>query len=135
MGRSNADFYGSLFNVSSDVDLKAVSRYAIYLHQDGLGLPDRDYYLKPAFAPQKDAYQAYVATLLTLIGWPDPKASAAAVVAYETRVAEASWTKAEQRDLDKTYNPSDAAGAGGRSARLRLGPRSWRTPTSAALTG
>ena len=105
MGRSNADFYGSLFNISSDVDLKAVSRYAIYLHQDGLGLPDRDYYLKPSFAPQKDAYQGYVTTLLTLIGWPDPKGSAAAIVAYETRLAEVSWTKAEQRDLDKTYNP------------------------------
>ena len=105
MGRSNADFYGSLFNISSDVDLKAVSRYAIYLHQDGLGLPDRDYYLKPSFAPQKDAYQGYVTTLLTLIGWPDPKVSAAAIVAYETRLAEVSWTKAEQRDLDKTYNP------------------------------
>ncbi|MHB8287383.1 MAG: M13 family metallopeptidase [Caulobacteraceae bacterium] len=109
MGRTNSDFYGTLFNAGSDVDLKAVSRYAVYLGQGGLGLPDRDYYLKPAFAPQKAAYQAYVAKLLTLIGWPEPEANARAVVDFETRVAEASWTKAQQRDVDKTYNPETPA--------------------------
>ena len=105
MGQVNSDFYGSLFNVGSDIDLKDVRRYAIYLGQGGLGLPDRDYYLKSSFAPQKAAYQSYVAKLLTLIGWPEPAANAKAVVEFETRIANASWTKAEQRNVDKTYNP------------------------------
>jgi putative endopeptidase len=109
MGRSNLDFYGSIFGLGSDVDLKNVSRYAVYVGQGGLGLPDRDYYLKPSFAAQKTAYQAYVAKLLTLIGWPDPGASAAAVVAFETKIAEASWSKAEQRDIEKVYNPETPA--------------------------
>ena len=60
---------------------KDVSRYAVYVSQAGLGLPDRDYYLKPGFAAQKAAYQQYVAQLLTLVHWSDPQASAAAVVA------------------------------------------------------
>jgi len=81
----------------------------MYVSQSGLGLPDRDYYLEPSFAAQKAAYQAYVARLLGLIGWPDADANAAAVVAFEARLAEASWTKVEQRDPDKTYNPMTRA--------------------------
>ena len=105
MGRNNSDFYGAIFGFGADVDLKNVSHYAVYLNQAGLGLPDRDYYLKPAFATQKAAYLAYVAKLLTLIGWPNPDASAARVVAFETSIADASWSKAEQRDIEKVYNP------------------------------
>jgi putative endopeptidase len=105
MGRNNTDFYGTIFNLGMDVDLKNTTRYAVYAGQGGLGLPDRDYYLKPSFASQKAAYQAYVARLLTLVGWPEPEAKAAAVVAFETRVADASWTKAQQRDIERTYNP------------------------------
>jgi len=105
MGKTNSDFYGSIFGVSTEVDLKDVKKYAVYLNQAGLGLPDRDYYLKPDFAAQKTAYEAYVARLLTLIGWAEPEANAKAVVAFEAKVAEASWTKTEQRDLNKLYNP------------------------------
>jgi putative endopeptidase len=105
MGRNNTDFYATIFNLGMDVDLKNTTRYAVYAGQGGLGLPDRDYYLKPSFASQKAAYQAYVARLLTLVEWPDPEAKAAAVVAFETRVADASWTKAQQRDIERTYNP------------------------------
>jgi putative endopeptidase len=105
MGRNNSDFYATIFNLGTDVDLKNTTRYAVYAGQGGLGLPDRDYYLKPSFASQKAAYQAYVARLLTLVGWPEPEAKAAAVVAFETQVAEASWTKAQQRDIERMYNP------------------------------
>ena len=107
MGRLQVDFYGSIFTVTTDVDLKDVGHYAVYATQSGLGLPNRDYYLQPSFAPQKAAYQAYAKKLLTLLGWPDPAANAKAVVEFETRIAEASWTKAEQRLIDKTYNPKD----------------------------
>jgi putative endopeptidase len=105
MGRNNTDFYGTIFNLGTDVDLKDINRYAVYASQGGLGLPDRDYYLKPSFATQKAAYQTYVAKLLTLVGWPEPETNAAAVVAFETRVADASWTRAQQRDVESTYNP------------------------------
>lgn len=105
MGRNNRDFYATIFDLGTDVDLKDTSRYAVYASQGGLGLPDRDYYLKPSFAPQKAAYQAYVARLLTLVGWAEPEANAAAVVTFEARIAEASWTRAQQRDVEGTYNP------------------------------
>ena len=105
MGKANSEFYGTVFGVGMDVDLKKVSRYAVYAGQAGLGLPDRDYYLQPGFAAQKTAYQAYVARILTLSGWANPDASAKAVVDFETRIAQASWSKVEQRNIDKIYNP------------------------------
>jgi putative endopeptidase len=105
MGRTNTDFEGSLFNIGVDVDLKDINHYAIYLTQAGLGMPDRDYYLEPAFAKQKAAYQAYVTQLLTLAGWPQPEAAAKNVVAFETAIAQASISKVEQRDPVAMYNP------------------------------
>ena len=109
MGRDKTDFEGALFGLTEDIDLKDVSRYDIYVGQAGLGLPDRDYYLEPSFAAQKTAYQAYVTKMLGLIGWPEPDAKAAAVVAFETRIAEAGWSKVEQRDPDAVYNPMTVA--------------------------
>jgi putative endopeptidase len=105
MGRNNDDFYGTLFGVSIDLDLKDPNKYALYVGQAGLGLPDRDYYLKPDFAAQKAAYEAYVGKVLHLESWPDADASAKAVVELETKIAEASWTKTQQRDLVASYNP------------------------------
>ena len=106
MGRANAGFGGSLFDVDVDVDVKEPTAYIVTLSQNGLGLPDRDYYLDPKFAAKKTAYQAYVARMLTLIDWPDAAARAADVVAFETAVAQASWPRADRRDPDKTYNPT-----------------------------
>jgi putative endopeptidase len=105
MGRHVKGFFNSAFALGVDVDTKDVRHYAVYLGQAGLGLPDRDYYLQAQFAPKKAAYQAYLERLLTLEGWPEPKARAADIVALETRIAEASWTKAQQRNPDATYNP------------------------------
>ena len=109
MGRANRDLYGSLFGMFPDVDVKDPTRYALYVGQAGLGLPDRDYYLKDSFRPQRAQYEQYAAKLLALEGWPDPAGAARAIVALETRVAEESWPKTEQRDPVKTYNPMTVA--------------------------
>jgi putative endopeptidase len=105
MGRTTMDLESSLFNVVIDADLKDPNKYAFYLTQAGLGLPDRDYYLKPDFAAQKTAYQNYVTTILKLLNWPDPDKNAKNIVEFETKIADASWTKAQQRDLNAIYNP------------------------------
>ena len=105
MGRTTSDFESSIFNFFIDVDLKDPTHYAFYITQGGLGLPDRDYYLKPNFAPQKAAYQKYVATVLELLKWPEAKPRAKEIVDFETKIAEASWSKAQQRDLTAIYNP------------------------------
>ena len=109
MGRQNSDFEGGIFGIFIDVDLKDPSLYSVYLGQSGIGLPDRDYYLKPDFAAQKGKYQAYVAKLLHLVDWPDADKRAGEIVNFETRIAEASWTKAQQRDPIAIYNPMSIA--------------------------
>jgi putative endopeptidase len=109
MGESNASFFHGVFGADVEVDAKDPTRYAAYIGQDGLGLPDRDYYLRPEFADKKAKYQAYVAQMLTLAHWPDAEAEAKAIVDMETKIADASWSLAQDRDPTKTYNPMTPA--------------------------
>jgi putative endopeptidase len=109
MGRQNADFYGGIFGIFVDVDIKDPKHYTVYLGQAGLGLPDRDYYLKPDFAEKKQKYQAYAGQLLHLLEWPDADKRAADVIDFESKVADASWTKTQQRDPVATYNGMSVA--------------------------
>ena len=109
MGRQNSDFHGGIFGVFVDVDIKEPRKYAVYLGQAGLGLPDRDYYLKPDFAEKKQKYQGYATQLLKLLEWPEAEKRAAEVIEFETKIAEASWTKTQQRDPVATYNAMTTA--------------------------
>jgi putative endopeptidase len=112
MGRTASGFESAFFSVGIDVDLKDPAHYAVYLGQAGLTLPDRDYYLKPEFATTRAAFERYVKELLTLAGDRDAAGEARAILALETRIAEASWTKVEQRDLPALYNPMSPAELG-----------------------
>jgi len=130
MGRSQGDFGGSMFAAYVSDDAKDPLKYAAYLTQAGLNLPNRDYYLEDRFAPQKAAYQAYVARMLTLAGWPDPEKRAADIVAMETEVAKVSWTAAERRDRDRTYNRVSVADLAAKAPGFP-----WRTFLTAAGLG
>jgi len=109
MGKGADSFYGGFFGVGVGADAKDPDRYAVVLNQSGLNLPDRDYYLTAQFADKKAKYLTYVADTLKRIGWPDPQASAKKVVDLETAIAKASWTKVQQRDDEKMYNPMTPA--------------------------
>lgn len=109
MGATTSGFGQGTFNAAIWDDSKAPTRYAVYLFQGGITLPDRDYYLQPGFEPQRKAYQAYIAKMLTLANWPNPEAAAEAILAKETEIARVSWTSAQRRDDDKTYNPYTVA--------------------------
>jgi len=109
MGKAAFTNYNALLGLGIGDDAKDPSRYAVYAGAGGLGLPDRDYYLDPKFADKKTAYEAYIARMLTLIGWSKPAEHAKAIVALETRIAEATWTRVQRRDRDKTYNPKTLA--------------------------
>ena len=109
MGRSNYGLYPAIAAPFIDADLKAPDKYAIYLNQSGLGMPDRDYYLEPQFAEQRKAYADYATQLLTLIGWQDPAGAAARAIAFETELAKDSWDKIKLRDPTTQYNPHSPA--------------------------
>ncbi|AJR24086.1 MULTISPECIES: M13 family metallopeptidase [Sphingobium] len=87
-------------------DDKDPETYILVLHQSGLGLPDRDFYLEPdaKMAAIRTAYVAHLEKMLTLAGESDAKARAAALMAFETEVAKVHWTQVDSRDADKTYN-------------------------------
>jgi putative endopeptidase len=109
MGRSTSGFGRAFFSPLVSDDQKDPTKYTLYLSQSGLGLPDREFYLRDNFKPQKDRYQQYVGDMLKLAGWSEPEKNAADIVAMETKIAEAHWTRAEGRDRDKTYNPTTIA--------------------------
>ncbi len=102
---------GGLLGMGVGPDDKDPNTYAVSFGQAGLGLPDRDYYLKDdaKLAAVRTAYQAYVAKMLGFAGEPGAEARAAAVVNLEKAIATAHWTRIESRDADKTYNRWTAA--------------------------
>lgn len=108
-GRARTHFGSSFFAVDVSDDQRDPERYTLYMSQSGLGLGDRQMYLEERFAPQRERYVAYIEQLLTMVRWPDAKREAAAIMAMETRLAEAHWSRAESRDRDKTYNPVERA--------------------------
>jgi putative endopeptidase len=131
MGRARGGGFGaSLFSVGVSEDQKDPTRHTLYASQSGLGLPDRDYYLKDAFKDKKEKYHGYVARMLDMVGWPDASKRADAIVALETRIADASWSRAESRDIDKTYNPLTPAELDAQAPGF-----SWSTYFAAAQVG
>ncbi|MGV3480156.1 MAG: M13 family metallopeptidase [Sphingobium sp.] len=109
MGSANRGFAGSLFQLRIRADAREPDRYAVQLLQGGLSLPDRDYYLDPRYQGDVRAFQAYVATMLKLAGWANSEHAAEAVVALETRIAQASWSRADSLDPERTHHPMTVA--------------------------
>ena len=128
MGTDGRSFFSSVFNMRIRPDDKAPDRYVVTIGQGGLGL-NRDYYLVPQLAEKKAAYLGYVRQLLGMIGWDAPEHSADAVLAFETAIAEVSWSNAERRDPEKTYNPMSAA------ALEEIAPFPWRALFASADLG
>jgi putative endopeptidase len=97
-------FFGE--GVSQDAMNSEVMAY--YLSQGGLGLPNRDYYFNTDERTTKirNAYPAYVAKMLSLMGndTAAAKTKAAAIIAIETKLAQASRKLEDLRDPYKNYN-------------------------------
>ncbi|WP_413624308.1 M13 family metallopeptidase [Luteibacter sp. Lutesp34] len=87
--------------------LEDPSRNVPYLLQGGLGMPNRDYYLKndKDMVEARTKYQAYVQAILTEAGTPDAAAKAKAIVALETKLAQAQQSIVESEDIHKANNP------------------------------
>ena len=111
-GRFHASTIPGLFRVGVEADFKNPGINIAQIFQGGLGLPDRDYYLKDDKAQIREQYAAHVAKMFELYGDPAEKAkdSAAKIVAFETELAKVSKPRAELRDPNATYNKLDIAG-------------------------
>jgi predicted metalloendopeptidase len=95
------------YDLSVHQDNKDSTKYVVDFSQSGLGLPDRDYYLKDDDAKLKEArtkYQAHIQKMLTMSGDKDAARKAKEIVALETELAKVQWTKVALRDPVKAYN-------------------------------
>ncbi|MBV8973357.1 MAG: M13 family metallopeptidase [Sphingomonadaceae bacterium] len=110
-GRDARVGVGGPFRIEVEQDPKNPTRYIAGLGQSGLGLPDRDYYLQdtPKFVETRAKYAAHIAAMFRLAGFDNADARAKAVVDLETAIARVHWTRVENRDPVKTYNPRSPA--------------------------
>jgi putative endopeptidase len=96
-----------LFGLWVSPDFNAPTRYAPYILQGGLGLPDRAYYLDASqrMVDIRAKYQAHIAAMLKLAAVPDGEAKAARIFALETKMAQAHVSREESSDVLKANNP------------------------------
>ncbi len=108
---------GPLFDVDIMPDFEDADAYLVYIGQGGLGLPERDYYLRDdeQSVALRAQYVAHVARQLRNLGDPEERAREAAerVLAFETRLAEPSYTAAQMRDVQLTLNRFDVGALDG----------------------
>jgi len=99
---------GSLFRLSAGADAKNSKMNIAQLSQGGLGMSDRDYYLKEDERTRniRKAYRNFIPKIFKLAGASSQEASAVTetIMDVETRLAKASMTRLERRDPHKTYN-------------------------------
>lgn len=88
-------------------DEKKPDTNVVLLTQYGLGLPDREYYLKTdaESVALRQGYLSYLTALLRMAGSSNPESQAALTLEFETALAKIQWTRTERRDSLKTYNP------------------------------
>jgi putative endopeptidase len=98
-------FYASADQKNSDMTIAGI-------YQNGLGMPDRDYYIDDSdrSVVLREAYVKYLTTLFSLVNSENPEKTANEVMAFETRLAIASNTRLENRDPHATYNKMNVAG-------------------------
>jgi len=98
----------AMFRFGSSPDLKDSTHVIGDLDQGGLGLPDRDYYLKddPKSVELRNQYVAHVQKMLESLGEPAAKAAsdAQAVMRLETDLAKGSLDRVSRRDPDQMYH-------------------------------
>ena len=94
------------FAVNVGADQRNSEAYAVSISQSGLGMPDRDYYLRNdgKFPETRKSYNTYIARLFALSNQPDPEGAAARIVSLESRIAALQWDRARGRDRNATYN-------------------------------
>jgi len=100
------------FDFGIHQDNKDSTKYVADIYQGGLGMPDRDYYLKTddaKLADVKAKYLTHIEKTLTLAGDKNAAANAKAIVDFETELAKVQWTKVELRDPIKAYNKVNLA--------------------------
>jgi putative endopeptidase len=103
-----------MYSLFSDADQKNSEMVVAYLYQGGLGMPDRDYYMKDDERSKsvQAAYKIHLQKIFTLAGDNEATSQANSSVVYniEHRLAQSSMTLLEQRDPHKVYHKMNLEG-------------------------
>ena len=109
-----------------DQDAKNSERYLLHFYQDGLGLPDRDYYLLDGHEQirVRTAYLTHIEKMLKLLGYApkEAKRRTAMIFAIEKKLAKASMRKEDTRDPHKTYHKLSVKALGKCAPRIDWRP-------------
>jgi putative endopeptidase len=94
-------------------DAKNPEINTLWVSQGGFGLPERDYYFseEKRFEEIRAAYVGHIENVFKLAGRKDAAAVAKRLMAFETKLAEASWPAVRMREIEKLYNPVTVADA------------------------
>lgn len=97
-----------MYGIGVGADMRNASMNIVSVGQGGIGLGTKDYYLNddPQTTRIREAYKTYMKNLFQMVGYDSMTArqKADAVMAIETRIAKASYSRVELRDIDKNYH-------------------------------
>ncbi|MEE3466077.1 MAG: M13 family metallopeptidase [Candidatus Cryptobacteroides sp.] len=105
LGEMNRYGEGGFLGAGVEADLANSDMQVLYLGQGGLGMGDRDYYLKEENQALYDGYQAYLVKVLGLAGVQDAEDVAQKDLTVETALARIFWSREQNRDMQAIYNP------------------------------
>ena len=108
IGHMHQHGFGPFFSWDSGQDFKDATQVIAQADQGGIGLPDRDYYIKddPKSVEIRKDYVAHVQRMFQLAGEPQEKAATDAqiVMNIETALAKVSLDLVSRRDPEKQYH-------------------------------
>ena len=112
---------GGLMGFGVEADLANSDMQVLYLGQSGLGMGDRDYYLKAENKELYEGYKAYLVKVMELAGLEDARALAEKDLLVENEMASIFWSREQNRDMQAIYNPMSTQEMIARWPNLNLG--------------
>ena len=105
LGKMNLYGEGGFYNAGVEADLTNSDMQVLYLGQGGLGMGDRDYYLKEENQALFQGYKEYLEKVLSLSGVEDAAGITARDLEVEKAMAEIFWSREQNRNMQAIYNP------------------------------
>ena len=105
LGKMNLYGEGGFFGAGVEADLVNSDIQVLYLGQGGLGMGDRDYYLKEENQELREGYRSYLYHVMDMAGINNPMTVADMDMDVETALAQFAWTREKNRDMQAIYNP------------------------------
>ncbi len=120
----NSSVSSPFMGLGVQADLNNSSMNAVYLGGNGLGLPERDYYLDQDEKSKeiREEYKKHIVRMLKILGDSESDATTAAntILELETKLAEPRLNKVERRDARNYNNPRTIAEADGMLSSIDL---------------